>query len=288
MKIGIFGAENSHAMAFSGLFNNDKAFGEGWTVVATGGEDQAAAEAVCDKCGVGTIVQKPEDMLDMVQAGMITSRDGALHLKYARPFLEKGMPVFVDKPFTRDIAQARQLVALARNSGSLVMGGSSVKLVDGVDDMAQTVAAAKEEGKLIGGSVWAPVDMVNDYGNFWFYSAHLVELLMAIFGQDVRKVRANATEKGVTAILQYDDFDVTAHFNQGLYEYGASVFMAGGMVSRNFDISDCYKIECEHFVNMINTKTIPQPVENLVRSVCVLRAIELAFESGEVVAVEEA
>ena len=39
--------------------------------------------------------------------------DGSLHLEYARPFLERGIPVFLDKPFAGDYADARAIVDLA-------------------------------------------------------------------------------------------------------------------------------------------------------------------------------
>ena len=71
-RVGIIGSENSHAMAFSEIFNiNNKEQYPDIQVVAIYGEDQAASEAVRDKCGVE--IMTPEEMLGKVDAVMVTS-----------------------------------------------------------------------------------------------------------------------------------------------------------------------------------------------------------------------
>ena len=125
-RVGIIGSENSHAMAFSEIFNiNNKEQYPDIQVVAIYGEDQAASEAVRDKCGVE--IMNPEEMLGKVDAIMVTSRDGALHAGYAKPFIEAGIPAFVDKPLTRDVDEAIALMRLAKEKKVPIVGGSSLK-----------------------------------------------------------------------------------------------------------------------------------------------------------------
>jgi predicted dehydrogenase len=76
------------------------------------------------KLGVKNIVKRPEDMLKMVDAVFITDPEDALNL--ARPFLEKGMPVFVNRPMAWTIKDAREIVRLAKASGSVLVTGSCV------------------------------------------------------------------------------------------------------------------------------------------------------------------
>ena len=117
-RVGILGTENSHAMAFAKILNGlDEQFAgqfDDFRVVAVGGIDPEASKKVADTCGIDLIVDKPEEMLGLVDAVMITCRDGKYHAPYARPFIEAGIPAFIDKPFTSNPAEAVALVKLAK------------------------------------------------------------------------------------------------------------------------------------------------------------------------------
>ena len=52
-------------------------------------------------------------------------------------------------------------------------------------------------GRVLGGDVTAPVSMVNDYGDFWFYAAHLAETGYPFFSGSVtfeKEIEADGTE----------------------------------------------------------------------------------------------
>lgn len=50
--------------------------------------------------------------------------DGADHLELVRPFLERGIPCFVDKPIAHTLADAREIIRLATANGTTVMSAS--------------------------------------------------------------------------------------------------------------------------------------------------------------------
>jgi len=52
------------------------------------------------------------------------SGDGHGHIKLARPFLEKGIPTFVDKPFGVNYKDACKLIELAKKNRTIVMSCS--------------------------------------------------------------------------------------------------------------------------------------------------------------------
>lgn len=275
-RVGIIGSENSHAMAFSEIFNlNNKERYPDIQVVAIYGEDQAASEAVRDKCGA--VIMTPEEMLGNVDAVMVTSRDGALHAKYARPFIEAGIPAFVDKPLTRDVEDAVELMRLAKEKGVPIVGGSSLKYPEDL----QGLKAVVEQGELRGADLAAPVSLVNDYGGFFFYAAHLVEMTMAIFGSNPQKVTAYRTKDAVTATVRFDGFDVTNHFNEGNYHYSATIYTKDQTVFKELDVSKIYQHECDAFARMLRTGEMEQTYEELVMPVAYIAAIEKAYETGE-------
>lgn len=282
-RIGIIGSENSHAAAFAEIFGagKDGKYSD-IEVVAIGGIDHEASLKVQEICPTAQVIDRAEDMVDLVDAAMITSRDGALHLAQAKPFLEAGKPLFVDKPFTRNTEEAITLIQMAQEKGIPLVGGSSVKYADAVLRLARQAA----NGEVLGGDVTAPVNMVNEYGGFFFYASHLVEVMMHIFGYDIQEVLALRSGKGVTAVARYADFDVTNHFQEGCYVYSATLYQKGKTQFEELDIQDIYQKECENFAHMLRTGHMDETYEQLIRPVFYMEALEKSYTTGTVQKIE--
>ena len=281
IRIGIIGSENSHAHAFSTIFNCTDKYPD-IEVVGVYGEDPQASQKIHEECKVPFIADSATDMLGRVDAMMVTSRNGALHPGYARPYIEAGLPMFIDKPIANDGTEAYALLMLAQEKGVPVLGGSSVKLVDDVLSMRGTARAAAEAGLLYAGHVWAPVTMENPYGNFYFYSAHLIESAMAIFGFAPKSVSAQASARGVEAMLNYEGYVVHLSYMDGGQHYGATVLTKDTGRSCVFDTTGGYALEVEHFVQMLRTGKSTQTLEELVAPIYALNAIEKAYITGQV------
>ena len=277
-RVGIIGSENSHAMAFSELYNLSGAYDD-ICVAAVWGEDGEASRKIAEKCGVQIV--RPEEMLGAVDAVMVTSRNGALHAGYARPFIEAGKPAFIDKPIANDGREAASLIGLAVERHVPVMGGSSLKLVDGTLAAKAFADEQKAKGGLLGGFVYAPVSMENPYGGFYFYASHLVETALTVFGYDPAFVSAARTKAGVSCTLEYADFCVSMCYTDGVYNYGATVLGKEGAFMRAITLEDAYAREGAHFAAMLRTGDMPQPAQDIVKPVLVLNAIEKAYETGE-------
>ena len=288
-RVGILGTENSHALAFAQILNgyNPEFAGQfdDFRVVAVGGIDRDASQNVASKCGIDVIVERPEDMLGKVDAVMITARDGKYHAPYARPFIDAGIPAFIDKPFTSDPAEALALSRLAKEKDVKLVGGSSVKLTDAVLKLKEIVDG--DQTQIIGGDVTAPVSLTNEYGNFWFYASHLAECCLTIFGLNPEWVWANKTEKGVTVIIHYPDFDVTNHFTEGVYDYSGTVITTGGIKYETISLDNIYAKECSCFAEMMRKSSMSHSYEELVAPVYLMAAIEKSFETSQKVFVEK-
>ena len=107
-RVGIIGSENSHAKAFTDIFNASGKYDD-IQVVAIYGEEEEASQKISETYNVP--IMKPEEMLGKVDAIMVTSRNGKLHPIYARPFIEQGLPAFLDKPIANDSAESRHWIA---------------------------------------------------------------------------------------------------------------------------------------------------------------------------------
>jgi hypothetical protein len=130
--------------------------------------------------------------------------------------------------------------------------------------------------------------MVNEYGGFYFYSQHLTESVLLIFGTEVRSVlaRAAAPEKNrVSVIFSYDDFDVVGSYTSS-YTYAARVMGEKECLDAHTvgSISYIFNYEWDELVTMLRTGVQPSDKETMLRPVRLIHAIEESFRTGKEVA----
>jgi predicted dehydrogenase len=65
-------------------------------------QDPGVTAALCRASRIANAVDSPEQMLGQVDAVIIARDDHETHLDLARPFLEAGLPVLIDKPLALD------------------------------------------------------------------------------------------------------------------------------------------------------------------------------------------
>ncbi len=283
-KIGIIGTENSHAAAFASQINLPDENGElrypDCKVTMVYGHYPESNQKLADEFGV-TIAADLDEMVQNVDAVMVTARDGKFHYEFARPFVEAGIPAFVDKPFTVDPKQAVALIELAKEKKVPLYGGSSLKLSDTIAQLKAFIENA--DNRVIGGDVAAPVWMDSEYSGFFFYASHLAEMTMEMFGYDPKRVSAARTAGGVSAIVEYDRFAVTNHFNDEIWLYSASVYGKEETKQAAVSTDGIGDKECAYFVEMLRTGKMPCTYDQLLMPVYYLNAVKDAYETGKTV-----
>ncbi len=284
MKIAILGTENSHALAFSRLIKNNEKYSD-IEIVGVYSYDKASTDRLISEGLAPYAAKEPNEFLDKVDGLMVTARHGDHHYEYALPFIKRGIPAFIDKPFTVDISKGNELIAEAKKSGAPMCGGSSLKFLDEFKRLADY----GKQNKVMGGYITAPINMVNDYGNFYFYAQHLVECLISIFGSGIKTVRAHrpfADKNRLSVIFNYGDFDVLAQYSD-CYIYSASVLTNDGCLSAEVkDVEHCYERELDEFVHMVKTGKQERSYEELAFPARLLKSIEDAYLTGEEIAVQ--
>ena len=280
IKVGIIGTENSHATQFTHFFNKTKKYPE-IQVTHIGGMYPEANAKLKELFPEVEIVENPSEMLGKVDAIMVTCRDGKYHFGFAKPFVEAGIPAFVDKPFTRDVKEAEELVKIAKEKGVPLCGGSAVKTCYDILMLKSKVDADPENVK--GGTIIAPVSMVNDYGGYWFYSAHLAEMTLKVFGYNPVEVTAEVCNNNITVMTKYENFIVTNQFTNEGSSYFGQVINQYGVHSRDIDTSLIFNHECDEFANMLLTGKMEHSYEQQIMPVRYLVAVEESFKTGKTV-----
>jgi predicted dehydrogenase len=94
---------------------------EGATLVGVVDAKPDRAREIAAACGT-RMVESASDLLDQVDAVSVAVPTEA-HLQVALPFLERGIPVLVEKPLARDVAEADRMIAAAARAGTILAVG---------------------------------------------------------------------------------------------------------------------------------------------------------------------
>jgi predicted dehydrogenase len=151
IKLGMMGMSEGNAHPYSwssiinGVFNGDEITKAGYPAVAaylnenkdTLGIDAAKvthiwaqnfliAESIAKSSGIENICAHYEDMIGNVDAVLLCRDDPENHVEMAKPFIDAGVPVFIDKPLasnTNDLNYFKEEVA----KGKFIMSCSSMR-----------------------------------------------------------------------------------------------------------------------------------------------------------------
>lgn len=285
-RIGILGTENTHANKFAEFINQPMEDGKfrypDCRVTCVYGLYPESNKKIVKESNIDCIAESIDEMLDKVDAVMVTARDGIYHYPFAKKFIEKGIPAFIDKPFTVDPDEAIEFINLAKEKGTLLNGGSSLKFSKDIIRLKELA----EKREVLSGAVFAPIRLNSEYSGFYFYASHLVEMTLEIFGYNPKSVTAERHEKSITATINYDTFSVTNHFNERIDKYAVGICTNEGVELCDIDLSDCALGECDAFVEMLRTGKMYNTYEQLIIPVFYMNAVEKAYKTGEKVIIE--
>lgn len=288
-RIGIIGTENSHAMAFAKYYNlpnpeTGKYNQEDMRVVGVMGDPESTA-AIIKETGAEFVAEKVEDFFGKVDGIMITSRRGSVHKAYAMPFVERRIPLFIDKPFTSDVAEAEELMAAIEANICPVMGGSACKYLPGIREIKELTAQLREKGEFMSAAMSFRVALDSEYDGLYFYAPHLVEMCLEAFGPDIKYVQAMRTGKNLQVIAQYENDAVSLHFVAAGKQ---SCLVFGKDQNYHFDIdtTGLYALEAEPFAELLRGEHESLGAQTLIQPIRVIRAIQEAMDTGKTVAVQ--
>ena len=283
-KIVILGCENSHANSFLNFIRDNPKYSD-VEVLGVYSDDAPAAQKLADEYGV-KIMNSYDEAVGQVDGVVVTARHGDNHYKYAKPYIASGVPMFIDKPVTISEDEAIQMMQEFIAAGVRVTGGSSVIH----EAFVQTLKKEREEnigGKTLGGLVRCPISMQNAYGDFFFYSEHLVGVMSEIFGFYPKSVQAFEKNGVLTVIFRYEEYDIIGQYTEGYYSYYASRSSEEGIHGENFPLDTCFKTEFDDYYSLLCGGAQKKSYEDFIAPVFVLNAIKRSLDSGKEEAVNE-
>ena len=293
-KIVILGSDSSHALSFAKLVNLEdgttgKSLFPDCRIIGIYGEDPEQTKRVAEEGRISYIAKKPDELIEIADAAMVVFRRGDFHARYAIPFIEAGIPVWIDKPFTNDISDALAIIKSAKKNNLPLTGGSGCRKIKDVV-ILKDIVRANQVGNLNSAVITFRASLNDEYGGLGFYGSHLIEIAGEVFGYDIRSVTAKAINDNVVAILNYKTYHVILNFISNTRKYGATLFGDKDIIHRNIGLGDYYESAFSEFYSFLMQQDENSRKDESVRllnSVIVLDAIVKSIEENREVIIDK-
>ncbi len=216
---------------------------------------QVAAAALIDH-----VVDKPEDVIGKVDAVIIATDDGADHSRRAEPFIQAGIPVFIDKPLATTGTELKTFVQW-KEQGSAILSSSGMRYA--------------REFEVLGQHPWKWITGV--VGNTWErYGIHLLEPVYRSLGPGFKSIRCHTSSHGEYFHLEHTcGTDVTLAINPSVKKAGLQFHAYGQDEHLNIRLQDNYQAfrrQLLAVVNWFKTGEDPYPFSETVQMMEILLA----------------
>lgn len=288
-SIGLLGVNTFHAEAFTRIFNGDadnapRIDSARITHVWAGEHPDRLAELEGMLGPYDTTVANPEDLIGKVDSVLVVddTGGGARHAELARPFIEAGIPVFVDKPMTTVYADAVELFDLAEKHNAPLMSSSALRYPVELDRDAIAALGKLSTIVSVGPEEW------------FYYGVHAVEVTGAVVDavggdQPVSVHRFALPEKDV-AVVEYTSglVAIIMTLRDAGYLFHTTVYGENGHLE--FSVDDAmgfYTNEMKAFVTMVETREMPLRREQTLAVMAILHAGNKSADEGRKVMISE-
>lgn len=251
------------------------------THVCCVGEGGFTAEHVAKCAHVPHVVAQPTDVIGHVDAVIIATDVGSEHVNRARPFIEAGLPVFIDKPLTDnapDLATFQRWVA----AGKPLMSSSSMRYTK---EFLPYRISTRELGELRFVSITTPK-------SWEAYGIHALEAVYPILGPGFLSARNTGTvDRNIVHLKHAAEVDVIVVASTDMYgSFGCLQLCgtAGKVQLASGDTFYAFKAQLEAFVGYLRTGVHPFPFSETVELMqLVIAGIRSRNEGGREVALTE-
>ena len=195
-RIGTVNIDTSHAPSFAEiLLGGDE--GRYTAIYNDAFRTDDEVNAFIEKFGLEGRYTSLDEMAKNIDIAFIQSCNWDKHLEQAKPFINAGVPVFIDKPVAGNIADLDEFDRLA-DEGKVILGTSAMRYT--YEHESFFAIPAEERGEVMHSTATVGVDEFN-------YAIHAVESIAAFVG-DARPASCRFVGKADVAESNCDSYFV--------------------------------------------------------------------------------
>jgi predicted dehydrogenase len=286
IRAGMIGLDTSHVPAFAKIFNNPKVSGDlaGIRIVGgyPGGTDLPASrdrvQGFTEQLrGLGIeIVDSIPKLLERVDAVLLESVDGRIHLQEAIPVIKAGKPLFIDKPVAGSLADAIVIYDLAKRHKVPCFSSSSVRFSPGIQELLKNETL----GTIAGAITWGSCTYQEGTPDMFFYGIHGIEPLYALMGtgcETVTRIQTKDTDL-VSGVWKDGRIGTYRGIRQNKSDFGAVAFGSKGIVQAGREAG--YEELCSEVARFFKTGTAPVRAEETIELFAFMEAADESKRQG--------
>ncbi|MCH2214349.1 MAG: Gfo/Idh/MocA family oxidoreductase [Flavobacteriales bacterium] len=213
-------------------------------------QDLSISKEVASASLIETVCLHPDDMIGRVDGVLLARDDAEHHKEMAEPFLENGIPVFIDKPIALDVKSAQEIFSF----GDLVYSCSSLRF-------AEEFALHHLEG--LGDIHFIKGTVPNSWEK---YAVHIIEPALNLIPNRGHLTAWNRKSKAESRSLKADwSSGITTEFiTTGSVRSPLQLTITGNEGSKILKFTDsflAFKRSLQYFLDLINGKVANLPRE---------------------------
>ena len=195
-------------------------------------------------------------------------------------FVLRHLKSFITPKKTKIVTPATRTTTISSGNQLQIIPSASPKPPNRLtifESLSKTILQTNE--KVCAAQFCAPVEMESPHDGFFFYAQHLVEMCLAIFGNNVKSVFAIRNNEKLAAVLNYGSFCATLSFGCNIYT--ASITFEN--FEKHTEIKNVIRLygnELSYFLSLLKGKELKYSAKDVIYPVFVLDAIYRSYNEG--------
>lgn len=271
---GNFDAEEIKAVGYPAVAaylraNQDTLGISGARVTHVWTQDAAISASIAKSAKIAHVVSTLEEMVRQVDAVLLTRDDPENHVSMARPFIEAGIPVFIDKPLASSDSDLDYFISQVA-AGKFIMSCSSQRYANEIRIVKQDIASL---GSLHLVTAVGKKDWIK-------YGVHLMEGIFSLLDDPaiLSVQHIGKEEEDIVHFETSDGLHITLHlFMEITGTFQMSVFGKNGW--RLIEIKNSYSMFRDNIIEFTRSVQAGKPRLDFRKTVNIIRGLIAARES---------
>lgn len=212
-------------------------------------QDLKISKHIAAASNIETIVEDMEEIIGEVDAILLARDDAENHAKMAKPFLEAGIPIFVDKPLALSLNEAEEILSWSKFE-SQVFTCSAMRYSD-------ELMLSSEDQEKLGELLYVEAAVMKNWNT---YGIHLLEPFVFQLKNrgELLDVNSIKTKEVHQSIVEWENAAAYLKVTGDIVTpYSLKFFGNKGSVTKNFsDSFSCFRKALIVFIEQINTKEV--------------------------------
>ncbi len=241
------------------------------------------AQKVARATYIPNVVDRPEALIGQVDAVIIPTDKGGEHIRRARPFVEIGLPVFIDKPLCDKVDDLRQFLAWSE-AGRPILSTSCMRYAK------EFVEARKDDFRDMGSLRLVTMTMCKSWERYGIHALEGVYPLLPSGGW-VSVANTGTEMANVVHLRHRDGVEVVLPVIADLFGAFGVMSLFGTEGHRSFTFADtffAFKAQLVAFIEYLKTGVRPFPFDETAELMkMVIAGIRSRDEDGRTVLLDE-